>query len=130
MAGRAWSSGTSSVNAWGPASRCRGGGISGRGRGRFAFRTGVRSPGHGRSGKKEGAMILYAVADIHGRKENLERIERIARERKPDVLVAAGDVATRRDAAFVLERLDALSIPVLVVRGNMDPPGFDREAGT
>ncbi|NPU84107.1 MAG: hypothetical protein HPY65_06425 [Syntrophaceae bacterium] len=70
-------------------------------------------------------MILYAVADVHGRKENLERIEAVVRERKPDILVAAGDVATRRNAALVLERLNALSIPVLVVRGNMDPPDFD-----
>jgi len=74
-------------------------------------------------------MILYAVADIHGKKENLDRIERTVRERTPDVLVAAGDVATRRDALPVLERLDGLSIPVLLVRGNMDPPDLDLLAG-
>jgi len=37
-------------------------------------------------------------------------------------------VATRRDAAPVLERLDGLAVPVMLVRGNMDPPGLDAEA--
>lgn len=73
-------------------------------------------------------MILYAVADVHGKRENLDRIERTVREKQPDVLVAAGDVATRRDAAPVLERLDGLAVPVMLVRGNMDPPGLDIEA--
>jgi len=74
-------------------------------------------------------MNLYAVADVHGKKEYLDRIERIVRDWKPDVLVAAGDVATRRDAAAVLDRLDGLSVPVLLVRGNMDPPNLDSLAG-
>jgi hypothetical protein len=73
-------------------------------------------------------MILYAVADVHGKKECLERIERTVRERKPDVLVVAGDVVSRRDAPSALKRLDGLSIPVLIVRGNMDPPDLDRLA--
>lgn len=87
----------------------------------------MRNPDR-RVGKKEGPMILYAVADVHGKRENLDRIERTVREKQPDVLVAAGDVATRRDAAPVLERLDGLAVPVMLVRGNMDPPGLDIEA--
>jgi Icc-related predicted phosphoesterase len=30
------------------------------------------------------------VADVHGRKENLDRIERTVREYRPDAVVAAG----------------------------------------
>ncbi len=77
---------------------------------------------------KEGTYLLYGGADGHGRTENLDRIERTVREYRPDAVVAAGDVATRRDAAPVLERLDGLAVPVMLVRGNMDPPGLDAEA--
>jgi hypothetical protein len=88
----------------------------------------VQNTGRRQAGKKEGTMILYAVADVHGKKENLDRIERTIRECRPDAVIVAGDVATRRDAAPVLKRLDSLGVPVMLVRGNMDPPGLDAEA--
>jgi Icc-related predicted phosphoesterase len=71
-------------------------------------------------------MILYAVADVHGKTEYLARIEQTVWERRPDLLVVAGDVVSRRHAAETLEYLDGLSIPVLLVRGNMDPSDLDR----
>ena len=46
-------------------------------------------------------MRIYAAADIHGRPERLELLERGVTRTTPDVLVAAGDM-DGRDPAEVL----------------------------
>jgi uncharacterized protein len=64
-------------------------------------------------------MRLYAVADIHGRSERMDAIKNNVKKYRPDVLVAAGDIATHRRASFVSELGDLL-LPVLALRGNTD----------
>ncbi len=64
-------------------------------------------------------MRLYAVADIHGRSERLAAIKSNVEKYRPDVLVAAGDIATFQRASFVSE-LGNLLLPVLALRGNSD----------
>jgi Icc-related predicted phosphoesterase len=64
-------------------------------------------------------MRLYAVADIHGRSDRMAAIKSNVEKYRPNVLVAAGDIATFRRASFVSE-LGDLSLPVLAVRGNTD----------
>ncbi len=65
-------------------------------------------------------MLIYAVADIHGKKHRFARIERQLAAHKPDVMVIAGDLTNYTKPEHVLKRLNALPLPVLVVRGNTD----------
>jgi uncharacterized protein len=64
-------------------------------------------------------MRLYAVADIHGRSERMDAIKNNVGKYRPDVLVAAGDIAAFRRASFV-SKLGDLMLPVLALRGNTD----------
>ncbi len=64
-------------------------------------------------------MRLYAVADIHGRSDQMAKVRNNVEKYRPDAMVAAGDIASFRNAAFVSE-LGGLLIPVLAVRGNTD----------
>ncbi len=65
-------------------------------------------------------MLIYAVADIHGKERRFARIKRQLAAHKPDVLVIAGDLTNYTKPERVLKRLHALPLPVLVVRGNTD----------
>ncbi|OQX23847.1 MAG: hypothetical protein BWK80_23785, partial [Desulfobacteraceae bacterium IS3] len=71
-------------------------------------------------------MRIYAVADIHGRKERIEMIRRNILNIKPDVLVIAGDIITFFGAGPVFDKLNEMSVPVLAIRGNTDPSGMER----
>jgi Icc-related predicted phosphoesterase len=71
-------------------------------------------------------MRIYAVADIHGRRERVEMIRRNVFKFKPDVLVVAGDIITFFGAGPVFDKLNDMSVPVLAIRGNSDPSGMER----
>ncbi len=73
-----------------------------------------------------GNMMLYAVADIHGKKENLLKIRKNIEQYKPDVLIIAGDITNYFFPKDTIDLLSGLSIPVLTVRGNSDFPIVDR----
>jgi Icc-related predicted phosphoesterase len=65
-------------------------------------------------------MLIYAVADIHGKDRRFSKLEQQLAAHKPDVLVVAGDLSNYFNPAPVLDRLNDLPLPVLVVRGNTD----------
>ena len=65
-------------------------------------------------------MRIYAVADIHGKPERMERIRRNIAAFRPHVLVVAGDITSFVSPARILSRINALSVPVLAIRGNTD----------
>jgi len=65
-------------------------------------------------------MRIYAVADIHGRDERLAIINSNIRHHNPDILVVAGDISNYVRPARVLAVLNALPVPVLLIRGNTD----------
>lgn len=65
-------------------------------------------------------MLIYAVADIHGKERRFAKIERQLVVYKPDVMVIAGDLSNYTKPERALERLNALPLPVLVIRGNTD----------
>ncbi len=69
-------------------------------------------------------MRIYAVADIHGRKDRLAAIRRNMSEFEADVLVIAGDIAGFNPLP-VLESLNGMPSEVLIVRGNSDPARLD-----
>jgi len=70
-------------------------------------------------------MKIYAVADIHGSRERVERIGSHTERLKPDAVVIAGDITGHGDQDSLFQRLNDLPCPVLVVRGNMDSPEVD-----
>ena len=65
-------------------------------------------------------MRVYAVADIHGKYERFERIRNNLSDLKANILVIAGDISNFTQPGKILNRLNALPVPVLVIRGNSD----------
>jgi uncharacterized protein len=65
-------------------------------------------------------MRIYAVADIHGKTDVIERIKRVIDKEAPDVMVIAGDITRYLFPLKVLSRLEEIRIPVFAVRGNSD----------
>jgi Icc-related predicted phosphoesterase len=65
-------------------------------------------------------MRIYAVADLHGRRDRLEAIAARIRHHEPDVLALAGDIAGFGTYRLVLARLGELGIPIVGVTGNSD----------
>jgi Icc-related predicted phosphoesterase len=70
----------------------------------------------------EAKLHLYAAADIHGKRNRIDRLSRTVAECRPDVVVLAGDIAGWVTPDRTGGRLAALPVPVLVVFGNGDPP--------
>jgi Icc-related predicted phosphoesterase len=65
-------------------------------------------------------MLIYAVADIHGKPDRLRQIEKSVARSTPDLLVVAGDIGGYFKPGPAIARLAALSLPVLMIRGNGD----------
>jgi len=63
---------------------------------------------------------VYAAADLHGKKERIERLKNNLSILKPDILVLAGDISNIFHARQTLATLNSLALPVLLVRGNSD----------
>ena len=70
-------------------------------------------------------MLIYAVADVHGKPDRIETIRNTISETRPDVLVVAGDITNIRNSVTVIKQLNALPVPVLAIRGNTDLPRVD-----
>lgn len=70
------------------------------------------------------SMRIYALADIHGKKENIEILSWASNEFKPDIIVIAGDITNYFHWKSTLDQLDRLgakiSSPILCIRGNSD----------
>jgi len=71
-------------------------------------------------------MRLFAVADIHGRFARIEHIRQQIDVYHPDVLIIAGDITRFFRPEPVLAKLGALTLPVLLVRGNTDQPRLQK----
>lgn len=71
-------------------------------------------------------MLIYAVADIHGKSERFRIIEKNIEKHGPEALVVAGDLCAHfrpnpeRDA----EELSRLGLPVFLILGNSEPGRF------
>jgi Icc-related predicted phosphoesterase len=65
-------------------------------------------------------MLIYAVADIHGRKNRVSSILDTISNLKPDLLVLAGDVNSLFNRSNIMSYFSNAHLPVLVVRGNTD----------
>lgn len=75
-------------------------------------------------------MKIYAVADIHGKAERLERVETSIERFQPDVVVVAGDITHFTGAGPVIRKLAAMDVPMLCIRGNSDRSRIDRLIST
>ena len=65
-------------------------------------------------------ICIYAVADIHGKKDRAETIEQIVQRFRPHAVVMAGDLTQYFRSRPIIELIDRLPVPVLGVRGNSD----------
>ena len=65
-------------------------------------------------------MRIYAVADIHGKTEKIDRIKAVISREVPDILVIAGDITNYISPLKILKQLRDINIPVLGIRGNSD----------
>lgn len=65
-------------------------------------------------------MLIYAVADIHGRRDRVALIRNKILQHKPDVLVVAGDITNYIRPEPVIAELNDMPAPVLAIRGNSD----------
>jgi Icc-related predicted phosphoesterase len=65
-------------------------------------------------------MLIYAVADLHGHPQRIRRIKSRIDTHRPDILVLAGDISKYQRPAAMLDGLNRLDLPVLLVRGNSD----------
>lgn len=63
-------------------------------------------------------MRLLALYDIHGNPDALEAVLADPRAADPDAVVVGGDAVPGAFSAAVLDRLEALTVPVHWVRGN------------
>lgn len=70
-------------------------------------------------------MIIYAVADIHGKLKRLDQMENTVTQYKPDLLIIAGDIITYFRPGPVIRRLSQFGLPVYYIRGNSDPARLD-----
>lgn len=71
-------------------------------------------------------MRIYAVADIHGKLENISRIARIIADSRADLLVVAGDLTRYRGSKSIVSQLSRLPVPCLCIRGNTDRPAIEQ----
>lgn len=65
-------------------------------------------------------MLIYAVADIHGKKSHFKTIRKNIDRYNPDFLVIAGDITRRFRYRKPLKKINELKVPVLAVLGNSD----------
>ena len=65
-------------------------------------------------------MRIYAIADIHGKKDHMKTIYSVLDSFSPELVVVAGDLTHFLNWRTCLARLDSLPVPVLAVRGNTD----------
>ena len=71
-------------------------------------------------------MLIYAVADIHGKPERLSLIRKTIADCSPDALITAGDITGYIHPFPTIEALNSMSVPVIAVRGNTDLPIVER----
>ncbi|MBN1613032.1 MAG: metallophosphoesterase family protein [Deltaproteobacteria bacterium] len=74
-------------------------------------------------------MRILSVADTHGCLKRLAFIRDRIEALKPDVLAIAGDITAFGNPSDYLDRLNDLALPVLLVRGNTDPPSLEGSLG-
>lgn len=65
-------------------------------------------------------MLIYAVADLHGKDDRLHKIRQAIDAHRPDVLVLAGDITGHGNSPRFIQQIDSLPIQVLAIRGNSD----------
>lgn len=71
-------------------------------------------------------MLIYAVADIHGKAGRFRIIEKNIEKHRPEALVVAGDVCAhfRPDPERDAKELSRLGLPVILIMGNSERRSF------
>lgn len=70
-------------------------------------------------------MRIYAVADIHGKKENIRIVRRSITRYSPDLVVLAGDIFSWFTVDSTFQYLEDMGVDLLFVAGNRDPSSHE-----
>jgi len=63
-------------------------------------------------------MKVLAFADVHGSKKDLDKLEKVVKKEKPEVIVCAGDLSNfEEDFENLVKKID-FGVPVLIIPGN------------
>jgi len=73
-------------------------------------------------------MRIFAASDLHGKKRHFAALQDGIRQSRADAVVLAGDILNYRRRPELLLLLEALPVPVFIVRGNSDPVYLERWA--
>ncbi len=65
-------------------------------------------------------MRIYAVADIHAKKDRIDEIKSIINIYSPDLLIIAGDITNYFFPSKTTDQLKDIPIPIFCIRGNSD----------
>ncbi len=65
-------------------------------------------------------MKIYAVADIHARKNRINKIKSVINIHSPDLLIIAGDISNYFFPSKTIDQLKDIPIPIFCIRGNSD----------
>jgi Icc-related predicted phosphoesterase len=65
-------------------------------------------------------MLIYAVADIHGKPGKIALVREKTEALNPDALIVAGDITNYFNSTDVVDQLNHMPVPVLAIRGNTD----------
>ncbi len=65
-------------------------------------------------------MRIYAVADIHAKKNRIDEIKFIINRYSPDLLIIAGDITNYFFPSRTIDQLKDIPIPFFCIRGNSD----------
>ena len=76
---------------------------------------------------KDERMRLLAVADLHGKTGRLAGVAQTVATFGPGAVVVAGDVASRRDLAATLDKLNELGPTLYLIDGNCEGRRFPNE---
>lgn len=69
---------------------------------------------------EKNTLKIYALADLHGKKDRIDRARTIIAEKQPDLLVLAGDITNYVQPEKTMRQLGRIPIPILCVTGNSD----------
>lgn len=73
-------------------------------------------------------MKLLISADIHGRKRSVDLLKEKAKAEDVDLIISAGDMTIfEQELEIILEDLNSIGIPVIIIPGNHESPEVLKE---
>ena len=69
-------------------------------------------------------MKILAFTDIHGNEHILQEVAKLAKKKKPDLIICPGDITVfEKKMKEILEKLNKIEIPLFIIPGNHEEAG-------